>query len=133
MPFFAVLIYIAYICCRNKQSRAGSGSSSASGSSSGSNRVGDSAGSVASKQQQLPGSALSEDIVRESIGQYGDEGGGEDDVRGYDLVALRIQIPGSLAGNVHFDGYAAEMPTLDSTRDKSLNFGKSIAVHIAVQ
>lgn len=102
---FAVLIYIAYICCRNKQSQNGANNS---------NRVGDSA----SKSQSTGG--LSEDIVRESIGQYGDEGGGEDDVRGYDLVALRIQIPGSLhTGNVHFDA----LP-LDSTRDKSLNFGK---------
>lgn len=81
-------------------------------------------GDSASKSQSAGG--LSEDIVRESIGQYGDEGGGEDDVRGYDLVALRIQIPGSLhTGNVHFGGYAtADALPLDSTRDKSLNFGK---------
>lgn len=128
LPFFfssfpSVLIYIAYICCRNKQSRRRSVCNAASNS----NRVGDSA-----SKSQSAAALGSEDIVRESIGQYGDEGGGEDDVRGYDLVALRIQIPGSLhtVGNVHFaNGYAtADALPLESTRDKPLNFGKCVVL-----
>ena len=60
------------------------------------------------------------DDIRENIVCYRDEGGGEDDVRAYDLIALRIQMPNNHAD---LDGFGCEQNNVHGK--SSVNFGKS--------
>ena len=61
------------------------------------------------------------DDIRENVVCYRDEGGGEDDVRAYDMIALRIQIP-DMANNSNNSRILFENLTNDRV-DKS-QFGK---------
>lgn len=116
----SVIIYIGYICCRNRRARP---------SSANTNRVADKLSCKSPTEGKSQSCSLNDD-VRENIVCYRDEGGGEDDVRAYDMIALRIQIPTNMAPvcnnnnnsnkTTHFEDLGSEHGRVD----KSTNFGE---------
>ena len=95
-----VIIYIGYICCRNRRRRRrhrldGQNVQSLSNL----NQLKEGKNLNPTRNQLINGSKASihnDQDIRENVVCYHDEGGGEDDVRAYDMIALRIQIPNQL-------------------------------------
>lgn len=123
---FAVVVYILYICCRNKRRQRRLAD----------NRLNNDI--VDDLDKNLPlmmtikptatnihnhstGKASNDDISRENIICYRDEGGGECDIRAYDMVPLRIQIQSINSSNHQINNNSQNTTGLNTIINSTIN------------
>lgn len=118
------MVYILYICCRNRRRQT---------------HLTDNNEIVDDLDKNLPlmmtikptaanihnhstGKASNDDISRENIICYRDEGGGECDIRAYDMVPLRIQIQSAMNNsNLPRENNSQNTTGLDTIINSAIN------------